>query len=66
MVNDVYQVTRNLTIMNIVRADMGTMYGCTVTNVVNAVQSNVTINNVLSKFSYIAYRSDTCTYIHSY
>ena len=53
MVSDLYQVTRNLTIMNIVRADMGTMYGCTVANVVNAVQSNVTINTVLSKLSII-------------
>ena len=51
VVNDVYQVTRNLTIMNIVRADMGAMYGCTVTNVVNTVQSNVTIISVLCKFS---------------
>ena len=53
VVNDVYQVTRNLTIMNIVRADMGAMYGCTVTNVVNTVQSNVTIISVLCKFSII-------------
>ena len=51
IVNDVYQVTRNLTIMNIVRADMGAVYGCTVTNVVNTVQSNVTIDRVLCKFS---------------
>ena len=51
VVNDVYQVTRNLTIMNIVRADMGTMYSCTVTNVVNAVQINVTIIRVLCKLS---------------
>ena len=50
IVNDVYQVTRNLTIMNIVRADMGAMYGCTVTNVVNTVQSDVIIDRVLCKF----------------
>ena len=43
VVNDVYQVTRNLTIMNIIREDAGAMYGCTVTNVVNTVQSNVII-----------------------
>ena len=41
VVNDVYQVTRNLTIMNIVRRDIGVEYGCTVTNVVDTVQSNV-------------------------
>ena len=51
VVNDVYQVTRNLTIRNIVRADMGAMYGCTVTNVVNTVQSDVTIISVLCKLS---------------
>ena len=51
VVNDVYQVTWKLIIMNIVRADMGAMYGCTVTNVVNTVQSNVTIISVLCKFS---------------
>ena len=51
IVNDVYQVTRNLTIMNIVRTDMGTMYNCTVTNVVNTVQSNATIISVLCKLS---------------
>ena len=50
VVNDVYQVTRNLTIMNIVRADMGAMYGCRGNNVVNTVQSNVTIDRVLCKF----------------
>ena len=43
VVNDVYQVTRNLTIMNIVRGDAGAMYGCAVTNMVNTVQSNVII-----------------------
>ena len=43
IVNDVYQVTRNLTIMNIVRADIGVEYGCTVTNIVDTVQSNVSI-----------------------
>ena len=53
VVNDVYQVTRNLTIMNIVRADMGAMYRCTVTNVVNTVQSDVTIISVLCEFSVI-------------
>ena len=51
VVNGVYQVTRNLTIMNIVRADMGAMYRCTVTNVVNTVQSNISIVSVLCKFS---------------
>ena len=50
IVNDVYQVTRNLTIMNIVRADKGTMYGCIATNVVNTIQSDVTIDRVLCKF----------------
>ena len=49
IVNNVYQVTRSLTIMNIVRADMGAMYSCTVTNIVNTVQSNVTIISVLCK-----------------
>ena len=53
VVNDVYHVTRDLTIVNIVRADMGAMYGCTVTNVVNTVQSDVTIISVLCKFSII-------------
>ena len=43
VVSDVYQVTRNLTIMNIVRADIGVEYSCTVTNVVDTVQSNVSI-----------------------
>ena len=43
VVNDVYQVTRNLTIMNIIREDAGAVYGCTVTNVLNTVQSNVII-----------------------
>ena len=43
VVNDVYQVTRNLTIMNIVREDIGVEYSCTVTNVVDTVQSNVII-----------------------
>ena len=51
VVNDVYQVTRNLTIRNIVRADMGAMYGCTVTNVVNTIQRNVTIDRVLCKLN---------------
>ena len=51
VVSDVYQVTRNLTIMSIVRADMGAMYGCTVRNVVNTLQTNVTIISVLCKFS---------------
>ena len=53
IVNDVYQVTRNLTIINISRTDIGAMYGCTVNNVVNTVQSNVTIVNVLCKLSII-------------
>ena len=43
VVNDVYQVTRDLTIMNITRGDIGVEYGCTVTNVVDTVQSNVSI-----------------------
>ena len=43
IINDVYQVTRNLTIMNIVREDIGMEYGCIVTNVVDTVQSNVSI-----------------------
>ena len=43
VVNDVYQVTRDLTIMNIVRADIGVEYSCTVANVVDTVQSNVSI-----------------------
>ena len=63
VVNDVYQVTRNLTIMNIVRADMGTMYGCTVTNVVNTVQSDVTIISVLCKFS-IMYKCYMYLYVY--
>ena len=63
VVNDVYQVTRNLTIMNIVRADMGAMYGCTVTNVVSTVQSNVTIINVLCKFS-VMYKCYVYLYVY--
>ena len=43
VVNDVYQVTRNLTIMNIIREDAGETYGCIVTNAVNTLQSNVII-----------------------
>ena len=70
IVNDVYQVTRNLTIMNIVRADMGAMYGCTVTNVVNTTQSNVTIINVLCKLSIlyvqVLYISSYCTYLYRF
>ena len=58
VVNDVYQVTRNLTIMNVIREDAG-MYGCTVTNVVNTVQSNVTIT-VLCKWI-IMYNKLLCT-----
>ena len=61
IVNDVYQVTRSLTIMNIVTADVGEMYSCTVTNVVNTVRSDVAIINVLGKFiimyKYYAYES---------
>ena len=56
VVNDVYQVTRDLTIMNIVRADIGVEYSCTVTNVVDTVQSNVSII-VLCKLI-IMYSSD--------
>ena len=43
IVNEVYQVTRNLTIVNVVREDIGVEYGCTVTSVVDTVQSNVSI-----------------------
>jgi len=43
VVNGVYQVTRDINIMNIVRADIGVQYGCVVTNVVDTVQSNITI-----------------------
>ena len=42
IVNDVYQVTRNLTIMNVVSTDSG-VYTCTASNVVDTVQSNVTV-----------------------
>ena len=49
VVNDVYQVTRDLNIMSIVRADIGVEYSCIVTNVVDTVQSNVSII-VLCKF----------------
>ena len=49
VVNDVYQVTRDLTIRNIERADMGAMYSCRGVNVVNTVQSSVTILSVLCK-----------------
>ena len=59
VVNDVYQVTRNLTIMNVIREDAGETYGCTVTNVVNTVQSNVTIT-VLCKWI-ITYNKSLCT-----
>ena len=65
IVNDVYQVTRSLTIMNIVRADMGAMYSCTVTNVVNTVQSDVTISRVLCKFI-IVYMYYTSSYVPTY
>ena len=58
VVNDVYQVTRDLTIMNIVRGDIGVEYGCTVTNVVDTVQSNVSIT-VLCKLI-IMYNSVMC------
>ena len=44
VVNGVWQVTRNLTITSIGRADSGVIYVCRVTNVVNTVQSNVTIS----------------------
>ena len=43
MVNDVYQVTRNLIIMNSVREDTGMEYSCTATNVLGTAQSNVSI-----------------------
>jgi len=43
VVNGVYHVTRDITITNIVRADTGVQYDCIVTNVVDTVQSNVTI-----------------------
>ena len=59
VVNDVYQVTRNLTIMNIVREDIGVEYGCTVTNIVDTVQSNVSIT-VLCKLI-IMYNNVMCT-----
>ena len=63
IVNSVYQVTRNLIIMNIVREDIGVEYGCTVTNVVDTVQSNVSIT-VLCKLI-IMYNSVMCTlYVH--
>ena len=60
VVNDVYQVTRNLTIMNIIREDAGAMYGCTVTNVVNTVQGNVNIITVQCKWI-IMYNKLLCT-----
>ena len=59
IVNEVYQVTRNLTIMNIVREDIGVEYGCTVTNVVDTVQSNISIT-VLCKLI-IMYNNIMCT-----
>ena len=67
IVNDVYQVTRSLTIMNIVRADMGAMYSCTVTNAVNTVQNNITIISVLCKLSNMVMYTYVCTYkrVHS-
>ena len=43
IVNDVYQVTRNLTIMSSVREDTGMEYSCTATNVLGTAQSNVSI-----------------------
>ena len=43
VVSGVWQVTRNLTITNIRRAESG-VYVCRVTNVVNTVQNNVTID----------------------
>ena len=46
--SDIYQVTRNLTIINIVAADVEAVYTCTVSNVMNSVQSNLTIISELS------------------
>ena len=59
IVNDVYQVTRNLTIMNIVRADIGVEFGCRVTNIVDTVQSNISIT-VLRELI-ILYNTVLCT-----
>ena len=46
--SDTYQVTRNLTIINIVAADVEAVYTCTVSNVMDRIQSNVTIISELS------------------
>ena len=59
IVSEVYRVTRNLTIMNIVREDIGVEYICTVTNVVDTVQSNVSIT-VLCELI-IMYNNVMCT-----
>ena len=64
VVNDVYQVTRNLTIMNIIREDAGAMYGCIVTNAVNTVQNNV---NITVQCKWIVMHNKLCImylYVH--
>ena len=40
--NEVFQITSNLTIMNVLRGDTG-VYHCLVFNVVNSVQSDTTL-----------------------
>ena len=46
--SDTYQVTRNLTITNIVTTDVGAVYVCAVSNDVGTVQSDVTIISELN------------------
>ena len=53
IVNDVYQVTRNLTIMNSVRDDTGMEYSCTATSALGTAQSNVSINVLCKLIMYI-------------
>ena len=63
IVNDVYHLTRNLTIMNSVREDTGMEYSCAATNELGTAQSNISII-VLCKlviYSCIAY-TYMCTF----
>ena len=46
--SDTYQVTRNLTITNIVTTDVGAVYACAVSNDVGTVQSDVTVISELN------------------
>ena len=65
MVNDVYQVTRNLTIMSSVREDIGMEYSCIATNVLGTAQSNVSITvfcKLIIMYTTILYVICICTF----